>query len=208
MSMFAQLSLTPQNFFIPHVCTREEIETVANLWPSFSHSRLFRKKKKKKYLVNRNFWYMVQISAWPRLSIPIARFWGSLCFCAPSCHDVYAEQYLLITLLSVTICHLKKILEILSSTASLLASQPALTYAGEDLKLSGCWMVAMGFQKGREKSPSKAQMDGLLQWLAWPFSPGTPLRKHPWRSWLILLPLSLIHLDILGNLDEELSIRY
>lgn len=101
-----------------------------------------------------------------------------------------------------------QILEILSSTASLLASQPALTYAGEDLKLSGCWMVAMGFQKGREKSPSKAQMDGLPQWLAWPFSLGTPLRKHPWRSWLILLPLSLIHLDILGNLDEELSIRY
>lgn len=46
MSMFAQLSLTPQNFFIPHVCTREEIETVENLWPSFSHSQLFRKKKK------------------------------------------------------------------------------------------------------------------------------------------------------------------
>lgn len=60
----------------------------------------------------------------------------------------------------------KQILESLSCTASLLASQPALTYAGEDLKLSGCWMVAMGLQRwGREKSPGRMQMDGWLQCL-------------------------------------------
>lgn len=47
----------------------------------------------------------------------------------------------------------KQILESLSCTASLLASQPALTYAGEDLKLSGCWMVAMGLQRGGERNP-------------------------------------------------------
>jgi len=59
----------------------------------------------------------------------------------------------------------KQILENLGSTASLLASQPALTYAGEDLKLSDCWMVAMGLQRGREKSRRKMQMEGWLQWL-------------------------------------------
>lgn len=47
----------------------------------------------------------------------------------------------------------KQILESRSSTATLLAPHPALTYAGEDLKLSGCWMVAMGFQRRGEKSP-------------------------------------------------------
>lgn len=73
----------------------------------------------------------------------------------------------------------KQILESQSSTASLLAPQPALTYAGKDLKLSGCWMVAMGFQRGGEKSPPArcrwtVRCSGCLT-----FSQGTPLRKHP-----------------------------
>lgn len=55
----------------------------------------------------------------------------------------------------------KQILENLSRTASLLASQPALTYAGEDLKLSGCWMVAMGLQRGKREIP-RQDADGRL----------------------------------------------
>lgn len=52
-------------------------------------------------------------------------------------------------------------LQNLSSTASLLASQPALTYAGEALKLSAPWMVAMGLQKGEREIPWQ-DADGRL----------------------------------------------
>lgn len=72
----------------------------------------------------------------------------------------------------------KQILENLSRTASLLASQPALTYAGEDLKLSGCWMVAMGLQRGKREIP-RQDADGRAGCGAWP---DLVLRVPNWKS--------------------------
>lgn len=79
----------------------------------------------------------------------------------------------------------KQILENLSCTASLLASQPALTYAGEALKLSGCWMVAIGLQRGERELPRQDADERLA-----------PVAELPWFSGY---PTEEVHLKILFN---------
>lgn len=68
--------------------------------------------------------------------------------------------------------------------------------------LDGCHGISKG---GREIPLARCRWTARCSgWLT--FSQGSPLRKHPWRSWLILLHLSFIYLDISCKLDEELSI--
>ena len=76
----------------------------------------------------------------------------------------------------------KQILENLSSTASLLASQPALTYAGEDLKLSGCWMVAMGLQSGEREIPRQDADVRLAAVAGLTLFSGYPTEKVPLKT--------------------------